>query len=118
VEPVRFDPAETINRIRQELTDGRDDDLWVQWGRWFLAEPATRTISPFSKITVHQYIEDRIAENTVPSLNEAKKLTFGNTDLSERIDQALSTLEQKTRAVLPKKQAGTFPAPTNLRRTP
>ena len=44
------------------------------WGRWFLADPAMRTISPFSKITVPQYIENRINENTAESLAEAEQL--------------------------------------------
>jgi hypothetical protein len=30
--------------------DPRDDD-WTIWGRWLLADPDTRTISPFSKVT-------------------------------------------------------------------
>jgi hypothetical protein len=64
----------------------------VVCGRWFLADPSTRTISPFSKITVPQYTENRIKENTAESLAEAKPLAFGNPDLLERILKAQAAL--------------------------
>ena len=65
-----------------------DDDDWVVWGRWFLADRATRTISPFSKLTVPKYIENRINEMTPQSLNEAEQLAVGNPALLQRISQA------------------------------
>ena len=61
-------------------------------GRRFLADPATRTISPFSKITVPQYIENRIKENTAESLAEAERLAYGNVELLERIGKAQAAL--------------------------
>ena len=70
------------------------DDDWVVWGRWFLADRATRTISPFSKITVPQYIENRIKEKTPQSLDEAEQLAIGNPELLQRISEARKTLEQ------------------------
>ena len=69
------------------------DDDWVVWGRWFLADPSTRTISPFSKITVPQYIQNRIKENTAESLGEAEQLAYGNTNLLARISEARKALE-------------------------
>jgi hypothetical protein len=63
LEPTRLNRADIINQIREELNHGSDHDDWVVWGRWFLADPATRTISPFSTRTVPEYIEDRIKEN-------------------------------------------------------
>jgi hypothetical protein len=47
-----------------------------------------RTISPFSKFTVPQHIENRIKENTAESLAEAEQLAYGNTNLLARISQA------------------------------
>jgi WD40 repeat protein len=49
LEPSTMNRTETIQRIRQELQKAGDDD-WVVWGRWFLADPATRTLSPYSKV--------------------------------------------------------------------
>jgi hypothetical protein len=43
--------AESIQEIRRKLQESGDDD-WTVWGRWFLADPATRSISPFSKVRV------------------------------------------------------------------
>ena len=63
LEPTRLNREETINRIRQELNHQPDKDDWVVWGRWFLADPATRTISPFSKITGPEYLADHAKEN-------------------------------------------------------
>ena len=87
--------AETISQIRQKLSQSPDDDDWVVWGRWFLADPSTRTISPFSKITVPEYIENRIRENTAESLNEAEMLAAGNLELLARISEKRVLNEQK-----------------------
>ena len=73
LEPTRLNRAETLNQIRQKLNQEPSDDDWVFWGRWFLADRATRTISPFSKITVPQYIENRIKEQPPQSLDEAEQ---------------------------------------------
>lgn len=77
-EATRLPRPETIEWIREKLDHELGDDDWVVWGRWFLADPATRTISPFSKITVAQYIENRIKENTAKSLAEAERLVYGS----------------------------------------
>ena len=94
LEATRLPRLETIKQIREKLSHEPGDDDWVVWGRWFLADPATRTISPFSKITVPQYIENRIKESTAESLAEAEQLAYGNTNLLARISEARSKLEQ------------------------
>jgi hypothetical protein len=53
-----------------------------------VADPSTRTISPFSKITVPEYIENRIKGNTAESLDEAARLANGNAELLEGISKA------------------------------
>src|ERR1051326_6325656 len=52
LEQTRLNRLETINRIRQRLSQAKADDDWVVWGRWLLGDRATRTISPFSKVTL------------------------------------------------------------------
>ena len=52
LEATGEDPAIVIGRIRQQLEQAPGNDDWVVWGRWFLADRATRTISPFSKVTI------------------------------------------------------------------
>jgi hypothetical protein len=64
-------------------------------GRWLLADPLTRTIAPYSEITVPEYIERRIKEHTAESLAEAERLAFGNVEMLKRISQARTALELK-----------------------
>ncbi len=64
LEETKLDRVETLNQIRHELQQAPRNDDWTIWGRWFLADPATRMISPFSRITVPEYIQSRIKENT------------------------------------------------------
>jgi WD40 repeat protein len=89
------DPGRVLEEIRAQLSRGPANDDWTIWGRWFLADRSTRTISPFSKITVPEYIENRIKENTTAALDEAEQLAVGNAQLLQRIQQARETLKQK-----------------------
>jgi hypothetical protein len=93
LEETKLNRAETIKEIREKLSQDSSGNDWSLLGRWFLADPATRTISPFSKVTVPQYIEDRIKEGTAESLDEAQRLAGGNTNLLQRIFQARTTLK-------------------------
>jgi len=62
--------------------------------RWFMADPSARTISPFSKVTVPEYIENRTKENTAESLAEAERLASGNTDVLQRVSGARKKPEE------------------------
>jgi hypothetical protein len=55
---------------------------------------ATRTISPFAKVTVPEYVERLIQEKTAQSLDEAEPLAAGKPEILERISAARATLEQ------------------------
>jgi len=65
LEPQKSQQARTIGQILDELNQTPGDNSWAEWGRWFLADPATRTISPYSKITIADFVENRLKENTV-----------------------------------------------------
>jgi WD40 repeat protein len=105
LEPTGQDPVTVIGRIRQQLEQAPGNDDWVVWGRWFVADRATRTISPFSKVTVPEYIENRIKENTAESLAEAERLASGNTGLLERVSGARKKLEEGAdRSAMPEKK--------------
>jgi WD40 repeat protein/serine/threonine protein kinase len=88
VEPSGTPRAGLLGQVRQRLAQGLSGDDWEIIGRWVLADRSTRTISPFSKITLREYIENRIKEKTPASLAEAEQLAYGNTDLLERISKA------------------------------
>jgi WD40 repeat protein len=48
--------AEKFNRIRQERLDSTSNDPWEIFGRWLFSDPETRTISPWSSVTVPDYL--------------------------------------------------------------
>jgi WD40 repeat protein len=92
-EPLNEDEGRVLEEIRAQLSSDPGDDDWTIIGRWFLADPSTRTISPFSKITVPEYIENRIKENTPESLDEAERLAIGNAELLKSIAEARTQRE-------------------------
>lgn len=94
-EPLHEDSAELLKQIKEQLNHESSDNDWVIWGRWFLADRSTRTISPFSKVTVPEYIENRIKENTAESLDEAEQLAVGNSELLKRIARAKESFSPK-----------------------
>jgi WD40 repeat protein len=94
-EPLSEDPTKSLNALKEQLEHAPADDEWAIWGRWFLADHSTRTISPFSKITVPEYIENRIKENTPESLDEAEELAVGNRELLQRIKKAREALRAR-----------------------
>lgn len=48
--PQAFD-AKVIDDLRRELAALPDDAPYVEWGRWFLTDRATRPIGPGLKLT-------------------------------------------------------------------
>jgi hypothetical protein len=92
LEETKLNRAQTLKQLRQRLNRETNLDDWVVWGRWFLADPFSRTISPFSKTTVRDYIEQRIEENTTDSLDEAGRLAEGNGELLARISRLKAAL--------------------------
>jgi len=83
-----------INSVREQLRESEPDD-WVTWGRWFLANPGTRTISPHSSMTLHEYVENRIETGTAEAIWECERLSARDSKLRQRIEQARATLEQQ-----------------------
>jgi WD40 repeat protein len=62
LEPADMNRLETIARIRQYLNNQPDDGDGISWGRWLLADRSTRTISPFSSLTVPQFEANALME--------------------------------------------------------
>jgi hypothetical protein len=59
------------------------------WAKWLLADRTVRTISPLSNVTVPEYVQRRIEENSLASLVEAVRIDPTN-------GMALAKLAQKT----------------------
>ena len=58
-------------QIREELGKLAGDDDVSRFARWVVANPATRTISPLSLVTIPAFVEQKLEENTLSSLDEA-----------------------------------------------
>jgi eukaryotic-like serine/threonine-protein kinase len=86
-EPTKLQRAEIQPAIRKNLHESAASDDWTIWGRWFLADAATRTVSPFSKMTLPDYIQARIQEKTAGSLDEAQSLALEDGKMIARIEQ-------------------------------
>ena len=55
--PEPTNQIQSLDQLRQSLGGQSGDDEWSILGRWLLADPSTRTISPYSKITRADSIE-------------------------------------------------------------
>jgi WD40 repeat protein len=92
IEPLRKRSRHNLEQISDRvLRDAKEDD-WTHWARWFFPDPLTRTISPYSKQPVADYVEARIRENTAASLDEAEQLPTGNQSMLTRIRTAKQSL--------------------------
>jgi hypothetical protein len=89
----KTDQAGTISLVREELDRAPADDPWAEWGRWFLADPFTRTISPYSRLTMAEYIDNRLKEHTDESLALARRAAEGNVELMKKVNAAQAALQ-------------------------
>jgi hypothetical protein len=64
---------------------------FVRWLGWFLADRSSRTISPNSPITIPEYIERLMEENTLPSAREAVLLSPTNCPALAHLAEMLVT---------------------------
>jgi hypothetical protein len=60
--------------------------------KWSVSDPRRRTISPFAKLTVPEWIENRIKEGTVESLRAAIQMDPANARLIAHFGFALANL--------------------------
>src|SRR5438094_506110 len=74
LEPV----DKNLPQFREQLRTLTGDNELSRFGRWFVADPSTRTISPLSSITVPEFVSQRLQENTSESVEEAYRIDPGN----------------------------------------
>jgi hypothetical protein len=60
--------------------------------KWSVADPRTRTISPFSDITVPEWVNNRIQEGTLDDLRTAMQRDPANARLVAHFGMALANL--------------------------
>jgi WD40 repeat protein len=80
--PVDFDE---FLRVKEQVLKSTNADYYTRWARWFLADRSTRTISPSSSITVPEYVQRLMEENTLESLREAVRLAPDNAVVLARL---------------------------------
>jgi WD40 repeat protein len=90
----RIYSAGNFSRIRAERLASTSDDPWEVFGRWLFSDPETRTISPWSSVTVPEYVQRLIAERTPGSLDEAESLSYGEGDVQKQIEAMRATLPE------------------------
>lgn len=79
---------EQLWNLREQLTAGEGTDFYMRWAKWFFAPSATRALSPSSPITVPEYVQRRIEEDTLESLREAVSLAPTNAVALARLGRA------------------------------
>jgi WD40 repeat protein len=65
-----------IRLLRTQLLASRSNDLWSTFGRWYFSESDARPISPWSTISLQQYVESLIALGDKDSLDYASTLSY------------------------------------------
>jgi tetratricopeptide (TPR) repeat protein len=110
--------VQVIDRLRQTLSQQTGGDGWLILGRWLLADRSGRTISPFSRITVPEWIERRFKENMTNSLAELEQLAISTGDdvLLERVSQARPAAESAEAARASAQRTARLPITLNAQR--
>ena len=65
-------------KLKEQLMQSAETNYYARWAKWFCSDRSTRTLSPLSSISVPEYIQRRIEENTLESLQEAVSLAPTN----------------------------------------
>ena len=71
--------------LKQELTGNSGGDEYSRWAKWFFANRDLRAISPSSAVTIAEYVQHEIEENTLKSLREAMRLAPANPNVLARL---------------------------------
>jgi hypothetical protein len=76
-----------LEKIRALLAAAKDSPI-TALGKWFLADPGTRTISPYSRVTVPDYVAACLQSGDEKSLDRAQAIAAGSKELLAKIAAA------------------------------
>lgn len=62
-------------RLKQQINESVGADFYSRWAQWLLQKSETRTISPSTSMTVHQYAEREFATNSLDRARTAVMLS-------------------------------------------
>jgi WD40 repeat protein len=76
---VRYDRSHLpdlarIKHLREQLLQSKSDSPWDEFGRWYFTESDVRPISPWSTVSLQQYVDALIAQDDKDSLDYASLL--------------------------------------------
>jgi hypothetical protein len=84
-------PGDSLGKVRQQLAALSPRADFTRWLEWFFADRGTRTISPFSAVTMSQYVQSLTAETNTVSWREALVLAPTNAPVLARVAEMLLT---------------------------
>ena len=76
--PTASIAATNLLRLKEQILNNPEENSYTRWARWFFADRETRTVSPSRHMTVPEYVQRRIKENTQSTLREATLLSPTN----------------------------------------
>jgi WD40 repeat protein len=91
------DSSRALAALKTRLQDAPENP-WTLWGRWLLADPRERTVSPLSKMPFASGIENVLALNAPDFLERLTLLARGDSELPQRVELARNRVEQRYRA--------------------
>ncbi len=96
-EILRIFPADQVRAVREKIAakfERQSSGLTPveRLLKWSVADPRRRTISPFSKLTVPEWIEHRIAEGTLDDLRTALQVDPANARLAAHFGSRLASV--------------------------
>jgi hypothetical protein len=83
IEPV-VDHWLKLQALRAQLAASVERDPFSLLGRWFLADPQRRTLSPYSALTARAYFEQCAAAKDEACMKDAERLTGSDPTLLKR----------------------------------
>ncbi len=109
---VRYDalrepPYDKIRPLREQLLAAHPGPgaSWERFGRWYFQESADRPITPWSTVSLKQYVEGLIALGDKGSLDYALTFTHDMPELSIRITALLGKIAAPVAPPAPVKEA-------------
>jgi WD40 repeat protein/serine/threonine protein kinase len=75
---VEHVPFGRLPALRKQILASTAEDIWTRWAKWFFDEPSARALSPFSDLTIPEYIQHGIKDGNLPDLQDAVKLAPTN----------------------------------------
>jgi len=85
-----------IEAIRVRLSSSKRDDQWTLFGKWYFTDITQRPVSPWSHLSLENYVNLLIAKGDRPSLEYAKSLSRPFPGWLVRVNSSLAKLPPET----------------------